>query len=173
MSLYVFYFFFFFKQKTAYEMRISDWSSDVCSSDLWEAAARGGTGRPIRRCDPGRCAQSPRSGLPAQHATRAGEREPGNRRLAIEAFETGAVGSLLGFLDNGVRAAELRHHRAEKEDEILIFGDASFDDRQQAGMVGVRKDTPLLFPDTGKPALGCGKRQIGRASCRERVCQYV
>src|SRR3546814_9259584 len=28
--------FFFFKQKTAYEMRISDWSSDVCSSDLLE-----------------------------------------------------------------------------------------------------------------------------------------
>src|SRR3546814_10625029 len=32
-SLIVFLF-FFFKQKTAYEMRISDWSSDVCSSDL-------------------------------------------------------------------------------------------------------------------------------------------
>src|SRR3546814_7397351 len=31
---YVFVCFFFFKQKTAYEMRISDWSSDVCSSDL-------------------------------------------------------------------------------------------------------------------------------------------
>src|SRR3546814_8139807 len=30
--------FFFFKQKTAYEMRISDWSSDVCSSDLVEIA---------------------------------------------------------------------------------------------------------------------------------------
>src|SRR3546814_4815654 len=29
--------FFFFKQKTAYEMRISDWSSDVCSSDLDKA----------------------------------------------------------------------------------------------------------------------------------------
>src|SRR3546814_7890631 len=28
------FFFFFFKQKTAYEMRMSDWSSDVCSSDL-------------------------------------------------------------------------------------------------------------------------------------------
>src|SRR3546814_5571669 len=28
------YYFFFFKQRTAYEMRISDWSSDVCSSDL-------------------------------------------------------------------------------------------------------------------------------------------
>src|SRR3546814_4742682 len=46
---------FFFKQKTAYEMRISDWSSDVCSSDLrygrgrhrlrWQAVARC---RPLR-----------------------------------------------------------------------------------------------------------------------------
>src|SRR3546814_20376389 len=33
--------FFFFKQKTAYEMRISDWSSDVCSSDLAARAAAG------------------------------------------------------------------------------------------------------------------------------------
>src|SRR3546814_6563226 len=32
--------FFFFKQKTAYEMRISDWSSDVCSSDLDHAGQR-------------------------------------------------------------------------------------------------------------------------------------
>src|SRR3546814_3146076 len=32
--------FVFFKQKTAYEMRISDWSSDVCSSDLADAMAR-------------------------------------------------------------------------------------------------------------------------------------
>src|SRR3546814_3995960 len=40
-------FIFFFKQKTAYEMRISDWSSDVCSSDLAALAAlarRGETG---------------------------------------------------------------------------------------------------------------------------------
>src|SRR3546814_1326753 len=34
MCLFVFLFVFVFKQKTAYEMRISDWSSDVCSSDL-------------------------------------------------------------------------------------------------------------------------------------------
>src|SRR3546814_1026319 len=33
-ALYRYFIFFFFKQKTAYEMRISDWSSDVCSSDL-------------------------------------------------------------------------------------------------------------------------------------------
>src|SRR3546814_9903634 len=37
--------FFFFKQKTAYEMRISDWSSDVCSSDL-----AGHQGRAYRGC---------------------------------------------------------------------------------------------------------------------------
>src|SRR3546814_16961929 len=37
------WFFFFFKQKTAYEMRISDWGSDVCSSDLrTDVVARGG-----------------------------------------------------------------------------------------------------------------------------------
>src|SRR3546814_4898251 len=35
----MFLYFFFFKQKTAYEMRISDWSSDVCSSDLWVGTA--------------------------------------------------------------------------------------------------------------------------------------
>src|SRR3546814_8850638 len=33
--------FFFFKQKTAYEMRISDWSSDVCSSDLTRSRPSG------------------------------------------------------------------------------------------------------------------------------------
>src|SRR3546814_6333873 len=36
---------FFFKQKTAYEMRISDWSSDVCSSDL-RPESRGHDGQP-------------------------------------------------------------------------------------------------------------------------------
>src|SRR3546814_13553642 len=36
-ALLVIFVVFFFKQKTAYEMRISDWSSDVCSSDLLDA----------------------------------------------------------------------------------------------------------------------------------------
>src|SRR3546814_2926971 len=47
--------FFFFKQKTAYEMRISDWSSDVCSSDLFAARTDEG--------GPGTC-------LTAQYASR-------------------------------------------------------------------------------------------------------
>src|SRR3546814_17881668 len=50
------FYFFFFKQKTAYEMRISDWSSDVCSSDLppglrvpfsWAVRAEGGAVREV------------------------------------------------------------------------------------------------------------------------------
>src|SRR3546814_12455855 len=46
VSCYVVLIFFFFKQKTAYEMRISDWSSDVCSSDLHgrQPCSRHGTG---------------------------------------------------------------------------------------------------------------------------------
>src|SRR3546814_16199882 len=43
-SLFSFSVGFFFKQKTAYEMRISDWSSDVCSSDLLPPVPLTGTG---------------------------------------------------------------------------------------------------------------------------------
>src|SRR3546814_8447197 len=50
MSVLSFSFFFFFTQKTAYEMRISDWSSDVCSSDLLvHPLARGGIDGLARR----------------------------------------------------------------------------------------------------------------------------
>src|SRR3546814_10545270 len=41
--------FFFFKQKTAYEMRISDWSSDVCSSDLASVIPACSGGAVVRR----------------------------------------------------------------------------------------------------------------------------
>src|SRR3546814_2533727 len=49
--------FFFFKQKTAYEMRISDWSSDVCSSDLEDSGLvkqhAGEAGRALEAGQPG------------------------------------------------------------------------------------------------------------------------
>src|SRR3546814_4311836 len=47
---------FFFKQKTAYEMRISDWSSDVCSSDLAGVGAGGGVVHPALPAAPGQLA---------------------------------------------------------------------------------------------------------------------
>src|SRR3546814_850322 len=84
--------FFFFKQKTAYEMRISDWSSDVCSSDLpprrhshptWRARllrvwTRPRSSCPRRRRSPGhRCAcpsDAPKAagGFPSAHEARCG-----------------------------------------------------------------------------------------------------
>src|SRR3546814_5017368 len=92
--------FFFFKQKTAYEMRISDWSSDVCSSDLVID--------------------------PVHHRDRE---DIVHRKLALEA---------------GLRP--LLQERAEHPRR-----DAAFD---QIGVLG-------------------REAEIGRASCRERVCQYV
>src|SRR3546814_2381987 len=65
-----FVFFFFFKQKTAYEMRISDWSSDVCSSDL-------GSGRRIK----GRHGNiHDRARVPAETATCASRPTPSGTR---------------------------------------------------------------------------------------------
>src|SRR3546814_1118231 len=70
--------FFFFKQKTAYEMRISDWSSDVCSSDLEGCGARRLS--LLCRCDaqPGERAQGDRG----RAARRAGE---GRAAIALSA----------------------------------------------------------------------------------------
>src|SRR3546814_3085080 len=97
---------FFFKQKTAYEMRISDWSSDVCSSDLSNDDGQ--------QRDP----QAQLDGF--QH------------HLQIEwlAEQTRVVGQC-----------------------PLIVGNLS------------RHETP--HAERGH------QQQIGRASCRERVCQYV
>src|SRR3546814_12394843 len=68
----IFVYFFFFKQKTAYEMRISDWSSDVCSSDL---VAHPGEPRESLRPPTHRDAQSRDLGQPARH-------QPGARIVA-------------------------------------------------------------------------------------------
>src|SRR3546814_2160225 len=90
---------FFFKQKTAYEMRISDWSSDVCSSDLIEVL----------------------EGL-----------EPVRRRP--------------GMYIGGIDERALHHLFAEVLDNSMDEAVAGHADRIE---------------------------ELGRASCRERVCQYV
>src|SRR3546814_4870572 len=58
--------FFFFKQKTAYEMRISDWSSDVCSSDLVAVVTLVAVFVVIRHRDAGR--SQPGGGIRTEHA---------------------------------------------------------------------------------------------------------
>src|SRR3546814_3855624 len=100
--IYGWLFFFFFKQKTAYEMRISDWSSDVCSSDLVNRISV------CRKCP---------------HYTR------------------------------GWRRGECAFLRP---------------------CPSVEDGTPAWENEAAVKSFGRrGSRKIGRASCRERVCQYV
>src|SRR3546814_1500455 len=73
VSVFFIVYFFFFKQKTAYEMRISDWSSDVCSSDLLHR--RTGTRRRSLRPAGGRTAAPARDAALRRRLRRA-HRDP-------------------------------------------------------------------------------------------------
>src|SRR3546814_6775757 len=64
---------FFFKQKTAYEMRISDWSSDVCSSDLRIGDARAAANIIARVGDGGIVGHDGASSLGRSEARRVGK----------------------------------------------------------------------------------------------------
>src|SRR3546814_3412076 len=75
--------FFFFKQKTAYEMRISDWSSDVCSSDL-QIGKNGKRGH-ARRQPPGRFAQ-PQPCPEGKAAGNLGQRCPHVNQICLHAI---------------------------------------------------------------------------------------
>src|SRR3546814_13853294 len=110
-------FFFFFKQKTAYEMRISDWSSDVCSSDL--DAAR------IGKADDYLV-----TGLDAHD-------------------QAGQPVGVVALRVNG--------------DDVGFILELEPPDRQ----VGAFDANARCHGD--RPEIG----EIGRASCREGVCQYV
>src|SRR3546814_5344690 len=84
-------FFFFFKQKAAYEIRISDWSSDVCSSDLRYAAGALQFRQAIRLIDPfardvdrGRAAHVDRK--PRQPLTKVALNDLALRKVGIPFF---------------------------------------------------------------------------------------
>src|SRR3546814_7980597 len=97
-----------FKQKTAYEMRISCWSSDVCSSDLGDRAARA-------RADPGRVAGD--RGIEGQAAARddAG-REPARRRRPDQRDQPGQRKSVRPVRDAG----EMEEHTSELQSLMRI-----------------------------------------------------
>src|SRR3546814_18185433 len=106
--------FFFFKQKTAYEMRISDWSSDVCSSDLALACLPGcGQGQdveqsgffPLRRRYRG--LEIHRMPVARMHGmfVRSVLMKPGPRRTtAVRAGATGAPRSHGSFVRTALQA---------------------------------------------------------------------
>src|SRR3546814_12855733 len=84
---------FLCEQKTAYVMRISDWSSDVCSSDL------GLRGRRPARAAPGRARVQPLGG------ERAARRQRGGRRRVLERPRPAIAGTVGGA---GIRSSEER-----------------------------------------------------------------
>src|SRR3546814_7106790 len=107
-------FFVFFKQKTAYEMRISDWSSDVCSSDLYTSGE-----------------------LLAFDVT-------DGRSLWSESLAGGARGNAIATL------TDIRGRPVIDRDFVVAIGNGGV-------MAAIDKE----------------RGEIGRASCRERGCQYV
>src|SRR3546814_9789781 len=107
--------FFFFKQKTAYEMRISDWSSDVCSSDL-----RLGTEQYRTRPAP---ALRDNAGVRALHRRSLRERSlrhrrlhPGGRRRGRRSLLRGGGAAILLAARN--RIVELRQETVTKHDAL-------------------------------------------------------
>src|SRR3546814_5584478 len=91
----MFFFFFFVKQKTAYEMRISDWSSDVCSSDLCgdvgavEHDAPGvGLYQPHDRIEAGRLARAVRPQEPDDLTLADRQRHVGENGALVVAFRS-------------------------------------------------------------------------------------
>src|SRR3546814_11712184 len=104
--------FFFFKQKTAYEMRISDWSSDVCSSDLQVRAGFQVIGMDLR--DHVRARQRQQVVVALQVVALA--RAVAGRLPAVETFGA-AFAAVVGILE----AVALDHtaHRAADTEEAL------------------------------------------------------
>src|SRR3546814_5965600 len=196
-------FFFFFKQKTAYEMRISDWSSDVCSSDLRFNRSSGFFEQTVipryhqerlfladqlvalaRRNPTLRFAIKPRvhAGEATLHRTWH-HLEP---LLRQSAFATGGwpdnleivsqpASNLLGMASHCLNvcstvAAEAIHARIPT---VLIGDFGAHDDYGMEYFYGsglIKNFADIEFPFVLGPRQAW---QIGRASCRERVCQYV
>src|SRR3546814_2810379 len=129
--------FFFFKQKTAYEMRIRDWSSDVCSSDLSDAA------------DTGDAAEAERLTSAANSRGRVPNSRSTSTSLGIGgAFvnDGGSLGVSFGYLDSeyGIppRAdlgeeptIKLRQYRADVRGEVEL-GDGFFGKLRLRGAYG-------------------------------------
>src|SRR3546814_2986062 len=109
-------FFFFFKQKTAYEMRISDWSSDVCSSDLVAGEPIGvdlliGNAQAFAQIDQG--------GPGASLETAAGDTGPQGGGVTEYSDNLGDAIDLL-VAQGVIPPVQLAFGLIELEDEILI-----------------------------------------------------
>src|SRR3546814_15362428 len=136
-------FFFFFKQKTAYEMRISDWSSDVCSSDLRPVIFRTvdiGGDKALPYMNVGDSAQEENPAM-GWRALRLALECEGLLKVQARALMEAAAGRTLNVMFPLV--SEPWEYEAARD----------------------------LF--VGPRAWLASHHKIGRAACRARVCPYV
>src|SRR3546814_9822588 len=125
-------FVFIFKQKTAYEMRISDWSSDVCSSDLNDIDVEG------------------KQRLPVFIRERRHDQQADDEHQRIDRHDDGREA-----LHDEIDDAVMRAHDQARGAKVLGSGHYRTPNNLRAN---TRVNARL---------------KIGRASCRERGCQYV
>src|SRR3546814_14169928 len=137
------YVFFFFKQKTAYEMRISDWSSDVCSSDLDAVEIAGDR-------------QAAAGAAVREHRGRG--HEPQLRDIVVEAL--GMIG-VVG-IGGGDAGEEILIGFAGEEIAVRQRLLAELGEQRVAARVGL-----------GRESAAGDCVQDGSASVGGRVCRYV
>src|SRR3546814_2958997 len=180
-------FFFFFKQKTAYEMRISDWSSDVCSSDLTVT-------QPVREAFRDAMAEEMRRDervfLMGEEVAQYQGAYKVSQGLLDEFGERRVIDTPItehGFTGLGIGAA-FRGPRPIVEFMTFNFAMQAMDQLINSAaktlyMAGGKMGCPIVFRGPNGAAARvaaqhsqCFARwygQIGRATCRERVVQYV
>src|SRR3546814_8771331 len=168
---------FFFKQKTAYERRISDWSSDVCSSDLAETLWQAWTAPAARAVW---AAPSPSVTVEFLEAdTRVGGREVSLCKVAghpdircecgwlelqptLRSVNYEVISSAGVTQSTALVTAHISGTRERSRLDVTVQLSASAADMAADMEAGYRD------------GFGAGlDNQIGRASCRGRVCQYV
>src|SRR3546814_9784743 len=137
---------FFLYQKTAYDLRISDWSSDGCSSDLCQyCMCMGGTKVVVE----------------------------GNRVVEIEPDRENPF-SWRDFCRKGKTAAQVIDHPQRLTRPMKRVGDRYVEATYEEAIRDIAARLNRIIERHGVDAVGSySGNQIGRASCRERVCQYV
>src|SRR3546814_13247198 len=158
--------FFFFKQKTAYEMRISDWSSDVCSSDLFNIDnAQRLDGRHI--------------GSPAQRQQQAEGKSESNAKGSQYQRKRQASPAVVLDMSQAKhptphqdRDSKQGHHPDDAQEGPPEPAYATaYDHGNQAEAGQQRPPLLVIGVDTEQNQADLfGDEDIGRASCRERGC---
>src|SRR3546814_16080090 len=139
---------FFFKQKAAYEMRISDWSSDVCSSDLLRKRLH--ERRAVDRVD--RVEERHRLlGLVRLQLADQVQHDAGRFGAQIRPFSGGLLHAILA--------------------EMALTRRDQWADRRR--IIRIRNRQPAAFASLALRALSRVGEQIGRAACGERVGSEV